>query len=221
MTFQQEYEQFITDHGQSRTGEAARRLREGHGHAEKLFLEHVWWPAFGHFKHLYPEFEVTDYKDGFRYLDYAYIRSGLMLAIELDGFGAHWRNISRWQFADHNRRQNDLIMDGWKVLRFAYDDIKDNPRYCQQKLQQFMGRWYGDEQRVLDADYKEKEIIRYALKAVRPVKPLEISSYMGVDVKTARKWLVQLVDKRWLLPASGSKRIRSYRLNVEGKPFIL
>ncbi|MDT9724740.1 DNA-binding response regulator [Xylanibacillus composti] len=221
MAFREAYEQFISDHLQKRKGEAARRLREGHGHAEQLFLENVWWPAFGHFHHLYPEFEVTDFKDGFRFIDFAYVRSGLMLAIELDGFGPHWRNISRWQFVDHNRRQNDLIIDGWKVLRFAYDDIKEYPRFCQQKLQQFVGRWYGEGHQALNADWREKEIIRYALKAGRPLKPLDLSDYMGVDVKTARKWLAQLVEKGWLLPASGEKRIRAYRLNVEGKHFTL
>lgn len=31
---------------------------EGHNHAERLFLEKVWWPAFENFLHLYPEYEI-------------------------------------------------------------------------------------------------------------------------------------------------------------------
>ncbi|MNZ35745.1 hypothetical protein D3C78_531490 [compost metagenome] len=68
--FEEEYTRFIEQHLKLRVGESARRLQAGHGHAEKLFLENVWWLAIGHFEHLHPEYEVMDYKDGFRYLDF-------------------------------------------------------------------------------------------------------------------------------------------------------
>lgn len=151
--FDEVYDHFIHRHIQVRSGERVRRLQKGQGHAEKLFLEHVWWPAFGHFDHLHPEYEITDFKDGFRYLDFAYIRPGVQLAIEIEGYGPHLRDISREQFSDQCRRQNDLIIDGWKVLRYSYDDIREMPRFCQQKLHQFMGRWLGDEQRSIVADW--------------------------------------------------------------------
>jgi hypothetical protein len=57
------------------------------GHAEKTFVEKVERLAFGHFRQLHPEYEVSDFKDGFRYLDFAYLRSGLKLAIDIDGYG--------------------------------------------------------------------------------------------------------------------------------------
>ncbi|XEC96218.1 hypothetical protein AB6A23_06635 [Paenibacillus tarimensis] len=122
-------------------------------------MEQVWWPAFGHFNYLHPEFEVNDYKDGYQYIDFAYIRSGLYTAIEIEGFGPHWRNISRWQFTDNCRRQNDLTTDGWKVFRFSYGDVRESPRHCQQKLHRFMGRWFGEEKQVSEATWIEKEII--------------------------------------------------------------
>ncbi|MNW56583.1 hypothetical protein D3C74_343100 [compost metagenome] len=197
-------------------------MQDGHGHAEKLFLENVWWPALGHFENLHPEYEVTDFKDGFRYLDFAYIRQGIQLAIEIDGYGPHMRNISRVQFSDQCRRQNDLIIDGWKILRYTYDDVKEIPRFCQQKLQQFMGRWLGDEPRVIEMDWLEKEIIRLFLKrGANPVTPGEICKHFGVSSKTARKWLHNLMTKKWIQPLSGTKRIRSYKLDLERREYLL
>jgi hypothetical protein len=74
LRFEEEYEKFVHYHLKQRKGERMRRLKEGHGYAEKLFAERVWWPAFEKFRDLHPEYEVFDFKDGHRYLDYAFIR---------------------------------------------------------------------------------------------------------------------------------------------------
>lgn len=219
--FEEEYTRFFELHLKLRVGERARRLKEGHGYAERLFLENVWWSAIGHFEHLHPEYEVTDYKDGFRYLDFAYLRSGMQLAIEIDGYAPHMRNVSRVQFSDHCRRQNDLIIDGWKVLRYSFDDVKENPRFCQQKLQQFMGRWLGDGRRVLEIGWLEKEIIRVFLKSGGALTPTDLADHFGVTTKTARIWLHNMLTKKWVQPVGGSQRIRSYKLNLEGKHYLL
>jgi hypothetical protein len=52
MTFEEAHAQFMKTHLEKRKGERLRRLQEGHGHAEKLFLENVWWPTFRQFNHL-------------------------------------------------------------------------------------------------------------------------------------------------------------------------
>jgi hypothetical protein len=221
MTFDGAYSGFMKYHVEQRKGERLRRLQEGHGHAEKLFLEQVWWPAFGQFSHLHPEFEVSDFKDGYRYLDFAYIRPFFRVALEIDGYGPHWRNLSRWQFSDQWQRQNHLIIDGWRVMRFTYDDVKEKPRLCQQTIQQFMGRWLGEEKSVDAATYVEKEIVRIALQLSRPITPEDVCGHMGIENKYARKLLHSLVEKKWLHPASGNARIRSYRLDLEGKNYML
>lgn len=221
MGFRETHTKWLSDHLERRQGERERRLKEGHGHAEKAFVEKVWWPAFGHFRELHPEYEVTDFKDGFRYLDFAYLRSGFRLAIEIDGYGPHLRNIGRDRFSDQCRRQNDLILDGWKVLRFTYDDVNENPRYCQQTLHQFMGRWLGEGDSSLQVDYHERELLRQFLRSGRPLTPGDICQTMGVENKTARKWLRQLSEKQWIQPASGSARVRSYRLSHNAERLIL
>ena len=121
---------------------------------------------------------MDDFKDGKRYLDFAYIRPGFRICIEIDGYGPHLKNSSRWQFSDSLERQNQLVIDGWTVLRFSYDQVKEKPRRCQQFV------------------------------------PKEVASNLNFGDKKARKVLAQLVAKKMLIPASGNKRVRSYRLGV-------
>lgn len=217
MRFSEAYAEFISYHLRSRSGERLRRLKEGHSHAELLFLENVWWPSFGHFEHLHPEFEVHDFREGIRYLDFAYIRPGFRVCFEIDGFVSHAQKISRWKFSDNLIRQNHLVIDGWKVIRFSYDDVEDKPRRCQQVIQQLMGRWLGEQKCETDLTYIDKEIIRLAVRKGNPITPLDVSTDLAVSDKHARKLLRNLVGKKVLTPASGTKRIRSYRLNLEGR----
>lgn len=217
MGFEGEYQTFINAHSQARAGERLRRLQEGHGQAEKMFLKQVWWPLFHHFRYLHPEYEVNDFKDGNRYLDFAYIRPAIRICFEIDGYGPHLKNISRWQFSDSLERQNQLVIDGWTVIRFSYDQIKENPRRCQQNVQQVIGRWLGDELDQISLSSVEKEVLRLSIRKGENISPIEIQKYLNLSDKTVKKVLSQLVDKNLLLPATGVKRIRSYRLGDQVK----
>ncbi|MBH9968035.1 hypothetical protein [[Bacillus] enclensis] len=212
MGFEEEYQAFMNAHSQERKGERLRRLQEGHNQAEKLFLKQVWWPSFYHFRYLHPEFEIDDFKDGKRYLDFAYIRPAIRICFEVDGYGPHLKNISRWQFSDSLERQNQLVMDGWTVIRFSYDQVKEKPRRCQQVVQQVIGRWLGDELDQTTLSYAEKEVLRLAIRKGKAISPIEVEKYLKRTDKTVKKLLTQLVDKKMLIPESGIKRIRSYRL---------
>lgn len=57
-----------------------------------------------------------------RRIDLAYPES--MLALEYDGTDAHTRVDS---FVEDRRRQNGLMLLGWKVLRFTHGDLRDHP----------------------------------------------------------------------------------------------
>jgi hypothetical protein len=207
------YETFIQQHIERRSGERLRRLKDGHGHAEKLFLLNVWWPAFHQFDKLHPEFEIHDFKDGYRYLDFAYVQPYFRMAVEINGFGPHWRNISKWQFADYCQRQNHLIIDGWKVIRFTFDQISEQPRLCRQTIQQLMGCWLGNAKMDEDLTVFEREIIRFAVKSFKPITPRDICFLLRIGPDFAQRLLRALTEKKWLQPASGTSRIRSYTLH--------
>ena len=217
MAFEEEYQAFIKAHLQGRTGERLRRLQEGHGHAEKMFLKQVWWPLFYHFRYLHPEYEVDDFKDGNRYLDFAYIRPAIRICFEIDGYGPHQRNISRWQFSNNLERQNQLVIDGWTVIRFSYDQVQEQPRQCQQIVQQVIGRWLGDELDQTSLSFVEKEVLRLAIRKGVVISRMEVEQYLKLSDKTVKKVLTQLVDKKMLIPVSGTMKIRFYRLGEQVK----
>ncbi|RXT05205.1 DNA-binding response regulator [Ammoniphilus sp. CFH 90114] len=212
MSFEEEYQSFLDQHEKAREGERLRRLKEGHGKAELSFLQNVWWPLFHHFDYLHPEYEVDDFKDGKRYLDYAYIRPGVKICFEVDGYGPHLKNISRWQFADQLERQNQLIIDEWTVIRFSYDQILEQPRRCQQTTQQIIGKSLGADPHHKTLTFIEKEVIRFVINKGTAVTPAEVEKLLKLSDKTARKILSQMVQKKILYPATGRQRIRSYRL---------
>lgn len=217
MGFEEEYQAFMNAHLQARTGERLRRLQEGHKQAEMLFLKQVWWPLFYQFKFLHPEYEVDDYKGSKRYLDFAYIRPDIRICLEVDGYGPHLKNISRWQFSDNLERQNQLVIDRWTVIRFSFDQVKENPRRCQQVVQQVIVRWLSDELDQTSLSFLEKEVLRLVIRKGEDISPTEVKKYLKLSDKTVKKILSQLVEKKMLTPASGTKRIRSYRLGDQVK----
>lgn len=214
VNFAAAYKSFIEYHLARRQGEARRRLEKGLGHAELAFLEKVWWPAFYQLQNLHPEFELVDFDGRRRFLDFAYLYAGIKLALEIDGYGPHLTNLDRWQFTNQLRRQNHLILDGWSVLRFSFDEVQDQPRQCQRVLQQFFGRQRSFEQ--LDGlSFLERSVVQLALRADGPITPVEVRSRLEIGRYKASQVLQSLVAQGWLEPASGSRRIRSYRLRPE------
>lgn len=206
----------MKEHVREGSPERLRRLRGGIGFAERAFLEHVWWPLMGNFICLHPEYEVADYSGASRFLDFAYLRGGIKLAIEIDGFAAHAKNIDRRRFAYNLHRQNVLTLDRWDILRFAYDEIEQHPRRCQRTIQQYMGSRFasnlngaGESPRIKAI---EREIIRLARGLPRPLTPTDVGQHLDVSRPTVYRHLRKLVSRGVLIPASGTARIRTYRL---------
>ncbi|WNR43755.1 DNA-binding response regulator [Paenibacillus roseipurpureus] len=217
MDFQQEHEAYVSWHQARRSGERLHRLQEGHGHAEKLFLEQLWWPVVGHFQHLHPEYEVKDFQDGTRFLDFAYVRGAHRFAFEIDGFSPHARDIDRGRFGDNLMRQNQLVLDGWKILRFSYDDLTYKKRRCQQLILHMLGRWYGEEAVSVLLTHQEQSILKLAAQSVEPLKTKKVADFLGVRPEAARIWLRRLHAKGMLHPASGEHRVRAYVLNAKAE----
>lgn len=222
MEFKEAHENWLHKHVQGRKGEARRRLEEGHGVGERAFLEKVWWPAVEHLQHLIPEYEVRDYADGQRFLDFAYIRGALKLCLEVDGYGPHWRDVNRRQFADQLMRQNHLILDGWKVLRFAYDDVTERPRRCQQVIQQALGMEACERVEYESRSHNsgkltllEREILHsFKNRHLEYITPIMVGEMFGVSQKTAYRSLHKLIARHYLSPAqTGKQRNHKYVMN--------
>jgi hypothetical protein len=209
---EEQYQVWLEKQGKNRSGEALRRLQEGHGHNEKLFAQTIWFPAVGNFDDLHAEYEVTNFRDGSYYLDYAYIRQPYRIDWEVDDFSTHAKMVTRRSFDYERERQNQLMADGWLVFRFTLDAIKERPRRCQQFVLQVMGKLYGNGMEKLHLSLEQREIMRLAVILQRPFTPTEMCGPLGIQAQYARKVLHGLVEMQLLAPASGSARIRTYTL---------
>jgi DNA-binding NarL/FixJ family response regulator len=107
------------------------------------------------------------------------------------------------------------VIDGWSVIRFSYDQVKEKSRRCQQIIQQVIGRCLGDELDQTTLTLVEKEVLRLVIRKGETITPIEVAKYLKLSGKTVRKVLSQLVDKQMLTPASGTVRVRSYQLGSQ------
>ncbi|CAI6085898.1 DNA-binding response regulator [Cohnella sp. JJ-181] len=217
--FEKQYSMWLAEQAKRRTGEARRRLLEGHGESEKVFAKEVWWPLNGNFDFLHAEYEVPSHRDGFFYLDFAYVRPPYFIDWEIDDFGTHGKHANRRSFEYERERQNQLVLDGWKVFRIPLDMIKERPRKCQQFVLQVMGKWYGDFGAGGQSELAliKREIIGHAVRYQRPFAPEDISVPLGISLQYARKLLHELVDEAWLAVASGSMRARTFTLGERAR----
>jgi hypothetical protein len=215
MKFEGAFNDWLDHHRSLRKGRRLEQIRKGLPYSEEMFARNVWWPAFHHFEYLHPQYEVRDFKDGVRYIDAAYIRPPLKLAIEVDDFTTHCREMDPNDFSDERRRQNHIIIDGWSILRFSYHDVRDRPRVCQQEIQQLLGRWIGEEHPIQTKDVIDKEAYRFCCRLGRAVRPRDLAEHMNIGPKYARRILHELVKQGRLVPASGSDRIRSFTLKSD------
>jgi len=214
IAFENAYGRWLQE--QIRTAKAGRKqkLQQGLTFPEKLFARNVWWTAFGNFDHLHAQYEVRDFKDGVRYVDFVYIKNGIRLCIEIDPFGTHGHNLSRWNFDDNLDRQNDLVLDDWKVLRFSLDQIQEKPRKCQQKLQQGLGKWGAVRDPMLPSNPIDQAIVACMLRREEPLSPIEVSRELGWHRSTIARHMDKLsTNNRVLIAKSGNSRITKYTIN--------
>jgi hypothetical protein len=186
-------------------------LKNGLGHGTVEFLRHIWYPTIGNFEHLYPEWEVRDFNNGYRYLDLAYMPGGAKGGIEIQGYGPHARDLDIRRFKDLCWRHSLLALDGWTFLPIAYLSIKDETKQCQQLILSFIGKFISMEA-PSHLSWLEVEVVRFSRRMLRPITPLELAKHLSISDRHARKILRRLVEQQILVVASGKERARTYKL---------
>lgn len=83
------------------------------------------------------EFPFTDSTGRARRIDFVIRRpDGVRVAIEVDGFDKTGRGggMTQLEFQDFLRRQNSVVAQGWRLLRFANSTLRDDPAGCRAEL---------------------------------------------------------------------------------------
>jgi very-short-patch-repair endonuclease/predicted transcriptional regulator len=189
------------------------------GRSELRFLENVWGPAFQyHYDGLKTEYPFKDVKGGQRFADFVYVRHGIRLVIEVDGFTTHARNISPGEFDDHLTRQNELILSGWLLLRFSSGQVERNPQQCQMQVKQAIGHWWSLTEggfTVEDLDkwkLRKQVVIRMAMKRNGTIKPGDLVNELNISSRTAATWLKQFAQEGTFSYAAEQQRVTTYIL---------
>ncbi|MBQ4133348.1 MAG: DUF559 domain-containing protein [Desulfovibrionaceae bacterium] len=74
---------------------------------------------------------------GSRRADFAIkMPGGQRIVVELDGYTYHAKEVDKNKFNINLLRQNELTLEGWTVLRFSFDQMKENSGQCREILKQ-------------------------------------------------------------------------------------
>ncbi|PWV99518.1 hypothetical protein DFQ01_11496 [Paenibacillus cellulosilyticus] len=176
------------------------------------FLQYIWFPVIGHFDHLYPEYEIRDFNNGYRYLDFAYMPGNAKGCIEIQDYRSHARDIEVSRFKDLCMKQSLLVLDDWLFLPIAYLSIHDDPGMIKQLVLSFVGKFLANAVSS-DLHWAEAETLRFAHRLLRPITPSELSNHLQLSDNRTRVFLRRLLDKKLIEVASGNMRYRTYRLS--------
>ncbi|MBA9088711.1 hypothetical protein FHR92_005229 [Fontibacillus solani] len=127
MGFKEEHSKWLAEHLSRRNGERKGRLERGHAHGEKMFMEKIWWPMFGNFDGLYPEYEVTDWRGRPYFIDFVWKSGQVSFAFEVKGYGPHVQNTDRTRYRQELNRETFLQIAGYRVVAIPYDDLEQCP----------------------------------------------------------------------------------------------
>lgn len=205
------YEGFMKKHIESRTGERRRRLVGVDRHAEELFAKTVWYPLRGDFDHLHPEYEVPDWRKRSYFADYAWRMKWVTVLIEIKGFGIHVTDMDRDKYSRELNRETYLVAMGYNVVSFSYDDVRKHPEVCINLLRMVLSRFESGHAPVSRAQLAEKELLRLAIRMVKPLRPIDVQAYFDIDYRTAVAMMRSLTQKGWFKPVfdvTGKKVIR-------------
>ncbi len=210
--FDSTYEKWLSDQVEGETNRRRRELlHQGLGHGTVAFLRAIWFPVFGNLDHLYPEYEVRDFNNGYRYLDLAYMPGSAKGCIEIHGFRSHARNIEASRFKDLCMKQALLVLDDWLFLPVAYLSIRDDPGVCKQLVLSFAGKLLSTDAPA-KLSWAEAETIRFARRIMRPFDSCELATHLRRTERHTRSILLELIRKKHLVVASGKQRYRTFQL---------
>jgi hypothetical protein len=210
--FEEAHAKFIQSHLDRRSGERRDRLERGHSHGERLFLQNEWWPLYGNFNQLHPEYEVLDWRGIPYYIDFAYIRSFIRIGFEIKGFGPHVRDSNRTKYSNELNREAFLTSNGWRIISFSYDDVKNRPEVVQMLIRMNLAPFMAGQPPVLKPTLIDNELVRLGFHLVRPIRPIDVEHHFGINHRTSIKWINQTCEKGWLRPIINGSRIVQYEL---------
>jgi len=95
--------------------------------SEKLFVREFLFPLLGkeNIKLAVPQYPFLDSEGRTRRIDFAIVKDGKKLALEVNGETYHAEGIiPNEMFDDNLNRQNEILSSGWYLLRYSYNQLQ-------------------------------------------------------------------------------------------------
>lgn len=213
MEFEEVYRLWLESHRKRRSGERKDRLVRGHGHGEQLFLRNVWWPLRSSLDDLHPEYEIADWRGRSYFADFAWLTEAVKLIIKIKGYGPHVRDMDRTMYSRELNREVFLQALGYRVISLSYDDVERQPEISIMLLRMFLSRFEAPRQTSLPT-LALKSTLLQAAQWGKPIRPKDVEGQLGVNHRTAVRYLQQLCRLGWLRADSSGESGRVLRYDV-------
>jgi hypothetical protein len=195
MGFTEEHTKWLEYHIQRRSGERRSRLERGHGHAEQMFLERVWWSIFGNLNDLHPEYEVADWRGRPYFIDFAWLPGQCKFAMEVKGFGPHVQQTDRIRYRHELDRETFLQILGFRVVSIPYDNLESEPMLSINLLKSLLSPYMAASLRDQRYTRLERDTLSIALRMSKPVRPVDLVKELEINRRTAVLCLQSLCKK--------------------------
>ncbi|MEK3713525.1 hypothetical protein [Paenibacillus sp. FSL R7-0333] len=216
MGFAEEHQRWLEYHKKRRTGERLDRLDRGHRHGEQMFVERVWWPIFGKLDDLHPEYEVADWRGRPYFVDFVWKPGQVKFAIEIKGYGPHVQNTDRTRYRQELNRETYLQIAGYRVIAIPYDDLESAPEQTISLLKALLTPSLLKTSSEGSSQFTriERDILHMASRMNGMIRPVDVVKGLGVNRRTARKYINILCEKGKFKPvlAQDSSRVCRYEL---------
>ncbi|MEK4008636.1 hypothetical protein [Paenibacillus sp. FSL H3-0333] len=216
MGFAEEHQRWLEYHKKRRTGERLDRLDREHRHGEQMFVERVWWPIFGKLDDLHPEYEVADWRGRPYFVDFVWKPGQVKFAIEIKGYGPHVQNTDRTRYRQELNRETYLQIAGYRVIAIPYDDLESAPEQTISLLKALLTPSLLKTSSEGSSQFTriERDILRMASRMNGMIRPVDVVKGLGVNRRTARKYINILCEKGKFKPvlAQDSSRVCRYEL---------
>ncbi|MCM3748208.1 hypothetical protein M3223_12670 [Paenibacillus pasadenensis] len=209
--FEQAHELWLNAHLRARKGEGKDRLKRGHAHGEILFLKEIWWPLFGSFDDLHPEYEVLDWRGAPCYLDFAWLPGIHRINIDVKGYGPHVQQTDRTRYSRELLREIYLQTLGYRNISIPYDSLQNDPSLIRQMMKNLLGGvTAAPVQEAPVFSLIELGLLRFARSCNGYIYPAEAAKSIGTTPRTAAKYLKSLCE-RGVMREIGANNLRIKR----------
>ncbi|MCI3922734.1 MarR family transcriptional regulator [Paenibacillus sp. TRM 82003] len=214
MDFEQAHREWMDKHLACRTGERKGRLERGHGYGEKLFLRYVWWPIFGNFEQLHPEYEILDWRGRSYFADFVWLPGPVRLVIEVKGYGPHVQGLDRRGYRDELNRELFMQGAGYRVVSIAVDELKERPDTAVALFRLLLGRFQPGVPAAGGLTPSEREVLLLTYRSAGAVRPVDVANHLQVNYRTAAALLRKLCELGWMRAnvSPGGRKVFWYEL---------